>query len=189
MTPDVERVEITDPQSLWSWLAKHHTQIDSVLLVTWKAQNRERYVSRDEVLDALIAYGWIDGRRYALDEERTMQLISPRKQQVWARTYQERAERLEREQRMQPAGRVAIETSKSLGLWGALADVDALNDPVDLIAALDLQSANEWWTNAAPSYRRNILRWIASAKKPGTRNKRIATAVEHAARGEKVPNY
>ena len=67
MTPDVERVEITEPQSLWSWLAKHHTQIDSVLLVTWKAQNRERYVSRDEVLDALIAYGWIDGLHYAHD--------------------------------------------------------------------------------------------------------------------------
>ena len=90
---------------------------------------------------------------------------------------------------MQPAGRVAIEKSKSLGLRGAQTSVDGHNEPDDLNAALDLHSANEWWSNAALSYRRNILRWIGSAKKRETRNWRIASVVEHAARGQKVPNY
>jgi len=47
------------PDDLWSYLAAHPYG-PSVWLVTWKAAHRDKYVSRDEVLDALIAHGWID---------------------------------------------------------------------------------------------------------------------------------
>ncbi len=89
-----ERVEIKSEDDLWQWLQQYHGNSESVWLVTWKAAHPDRYVSRDTVLDALIAHGWIDGRRLKLDDTRTMQLISPRKQQVWAQTYKDRAERL-----------------------------------------------------------------------------------------------
>ncbi|MEE2974189.1 MAG: hypothetical protein VX831_02990, partial [Candidatus Thermoplasmatota archaeon] len=75
---ELERVEVSSPNQLWDWLHTEHSQHESVWLVTWKVANRDKYVSRDEVLDALIAFGWIDGRRMKLDEERTMQLIAPR---------------------------------------------------------------------------------------------------------------
>lgn len=186
---ELERVEIASAAMLWDWLAANHGQTESVLLVTWKAKRRDRYVSRDEVLDALIAYGWIDGRRYALDDDRTMQLISPRKQQTWAASYQERAKRLIGDGRMQPAGMVTIERAKQLGTWDSLASVDRLEEPDDLRAAIEERDAVAWWSGAAPSYRRNVLRWIAGAKRPATRATRIRTVADHAARGEKVPNY
>ena len=73
-----------------------------------------------EVLDALIAFGWIDGRRMKLDEERTMQLIAPRQEHPnlslhGAKTYIQRAERLEflGEGRMQESGRAAIQQAKA----------------------------------------------------------------------------
>ena len=113
---DLERVEVSSSIQLWDWLLTAHTQHESVWLVTWKAANREKYVSRDEVLDALIAFGWIDGRRMKLDEERTMQLIAPRQEQAWAKTYIQRAERLESEGRMQESGRAAIQQAKASGL-------------------------------------------------------------------------
>ena len=106
---DRERVEVSSSIQLWDWLLTAHTQHESVWLVTWKAAHRDKYVSRDEVLDALIAFGWIDGRRMKLDEERTMQLIAPRQEQAWAKTYIQRAERLESEGRMQESGRAAIQ--------------------------------------------------------------------------------
>ena len=81
--------------------------------MTWKAQHRDRYVSREVVLDALVAHGWIDGRRLKLDDDRTMQLISPRKQQAWAQSYKTRAARLEDEGRMHPAGCAAVERGQS----------------------------------------------------------------------------
>lgn len=184
-----EKVEIVSAQQLWVWLAGNCTRQAGVWLVTWKAARRDRYVSREEVLDALIAYGWIDGRRMVLDADRTMQLISPRREQSWAQTYKDRAERLEQEGRMKSEGRAAIAASKKAGKWDAMAHVDRLEMPVDLMEALEANKATAWWTGASPSYRRNVLRWIETAKKPQTRAKRIDVVAEAASRGAKVPNY
>ncbi len=187
--PDLERVEVASVDALWTWLDAHHDQRESVLLVTWKAKRRDRYVSRDDVLDALLAHGWIDGRRYVLHDDRTMQLISPRRQQRWAASYRTRAERLIAEDRMRPSGLAAIERAKAAGTWDARSDVDRLEEPADLRTALVQREASAWWADAAPSYRRNVLRWIADAKRDETRAKRIDIVAAHAARGEKVPNY
>ncbi|MEM1388377.1 MAG: YdeI/OmpD-associated family protein [Pseudomonadota bacterium] len=186
---DFEQVAVASDADLWAWLAANHSRDTSVWLVTWKASQRDKYVSRDAVLDALIAYGWVDGRRMKLDDDRTMQLISPRREQIWAQTYKDRAARLEQDGRMEEPGRAAIRLAKESGKWDARADVDALLEPDDLVAALKSRAAKAWWDGAAPSYRRNILRWIASAKRPETRGKRIMIAADHAARGEKVPQY
>jgi uncharacterized protein YdeI (YjbR/CyaY-like superfamily) len=184
-----ERVEITSADDLLLWLEKHHKSLKSIWLVTWKAAYPERYVSRDTVLDALIAYGWIDGRRHKLDAARTMQLISPRKQQVWAQTYKDRAERLRAEGRMHPAGDAVIEEARQSGRWTESNPIDALVDPNDLISALEASGGLVWWQAAAPSYRRNILRWIAAAKKPETRVKRIEKTSSLAAQQKKVPQF
>ena len=69
-------------------------------------------------------------------------------------------------------------------------DVDGLEVPDDVTAGLKLRpGAFDWFTQAAPSYRRNILRYIAQAKKPETRKARIDKLVEHCERGVKVPQY
>lgn len=182
-------VEIEAAQDLWDWLAVHHAQRESVWLVTWKVQHTQRYVSREEVLDALIAYGWIDGRRLKLDNDRTMQLISPRKQHAWADSYKRRAARLETEGRMHPAGQAAVVAGQQSGLWHISDPIDGLIDPPDLTAALIAFGGDVWWQNAAPSYRRNVLRWIGSAKRSETRTLRISTAAALSAKGEKVPHY
>lgn len=184
-----EKIEIRAANELWSWLSINQARTESIWLVTWKAAQRDKYVSREDVLDALIAYGWIDGRRMKVDAERTMQLIAPRKEQTWAETYKRRADKLEADGRMTEAGRAAIILSKQLGKWDAMAHVDRLEEPEDLIAALRAGQAYASWQNAAPSYRRNILRWIENAKRPETRTKRISTVSQAASKGEKVPNY
>ncbi|WP_293572666.1 YdeI family protein [Phaeobacter sp.] len=184
-----QKVEVTNKDQLWGWLADNHTQDDSIWLVTWKAAHRDKYVSRDQVLDALVAYGWIDGRRLKLDDDRTMQLLSKRKQQAWAASYQKRAQKLINEGRMSEHGLASIKAAKASGKWGEMAHVDALQEPEDLMIALVSRRATDWWQVAAPSYRRNVLRWVATAKKPETRAKRITTIAEHAERGEKVPQY
>ena len=65
-----------------------------------------------------------------------MQFLSPRRTQHWAKTYKDRAARLEQQGRMHAAGLQAIAESKRLGLWHAMDDVDALILPDDLVTAL-----------------------------------------------------
>jgi uncharacterized protein YdeI (YjbR/CyaY-like superfamily) len=187
-TEGFAQVEVRSAEDLRDWLLAHHAQEDSVWLVTWKKAAGAPYVSVQEVLDELVAFGWIDGLRRKLDDARTMQLISPRKQQAWALSYKQRAARLEAEGRMHPAGRAAIAAAKQAGRWDETAAVDALVVPADLDAALDaVPAAKRFFATAAPSYRRNVLRWLHGAKRPETRAARIARIVDLSGRGEKVP--
>jgi uncharacterized protein YdeI (YjbR/CyaY-like superfamily) len=187
-TENFQQVEVTSAAQLREWLLAHHTQAESIWLVTYKKQVPEKYVSIGQVLDELLCFGWIDGIRRKLDDERTMQLISPRQAQHWAKTYKERVARLIQEGRMHEAGLQAIEASKRLGLWDYMADVDALLMPEDLRQALESQPpALEHFMQSATSYQRNVLRWLKLAKTAATRSKRLDKIATFAERDERIP--
>lgn len=187
-TDRFEKVVVQSVDELRDWLMVNHPSNDSVWLVTYKKAVRGKYISRDEVLDELLCFGWIDGLMRKIDDRLVMQLISRRRVQHWAQSYKDRAARLIAEQRMQPAGLAAIERSKREGLWDAMTAVDALLIPVDLgIALAASPPAPTHFDGFAPSYRRNVLRWIELAKTQATRAKRIALIAETASRNEKLP--
>ncbi|MEO1775873.1 MAG: YdeI/OmpD-associated family protein [Pseudomonadota bacterium] len=184
-----ERVEVRSDDQLWAWLAAHHARQTGVWLVTYKKRPGAPFVGREAVLDALVAHGWVDGRRMALDDARTMQLITPRRVGTpWARSYRDRAARLSAAGRLHAAGAKAIAEAKAAGLWQTPEGeaVDDLTVPPDLAAALQSQRAAAVWDDLAPSYRRNVLRWIAAAKRADTRARRIGQAAAATAAGERV---
>jgi len=188
MRDSLQRVQVDSPDALWNWLSTHHKADESYLLVTWKKSSKTRYVSREQVLDALLAYGWIDGRRYALDDERTMQLICKRKQQKWTQTYRDRIDRLSSQGLMKPSGLAAVQEAKTNGTWLASRDIDSLLCPSELMDALKFHNGMAWWDQAAPSYKRNILRWLGSAKKPETRHRRCLQIAAACGAGLKIRN-
>ncbi|MEM9389681.1 MAG: YdeI/OmpD-associated family protein [Bacteroidota bacterium] len=187
-TENFKKVEVTSPSALRDWLEQNFTQEESVWLVTYKKDNPDKYVSVSQVLDELISFGWIDGIRRKLDNERTMQLISPRKTQHWAKTYKDRAEKLIKIGQMHAAGLLAIEVSKKNGLWNFMDDVDQLIIPPDLQQALhNYPEAASFFEGINASSKRFVLRWIKLAKTKKTRTKRIEQTALLASRGEKVP--
>ena len=187
-TERFEQVQVGSVCELRNWLTAHHTQSENVWLVTFKKSVPDKFVSTQDILDEVISFGWIDGIRRKLDDDRTMQLIGPRQTQAWAKSYKDRATRLIADGRMAQAGLRSIAASKENGMWDYWADVDALIVPDDLRAALDGKPiAAQNFDDSAPSYRRNLLRWVKLAKTPQTRTKRIAQIVDYTARDEKIP--
>lgn len=187
-TENFPQVEVRSVDQLRRWLELHHDQPTSVWLVTYKKHAGDTYVSREEVLGQLLCFGWVDGVRRKLDADRTMQLISPRRAQHWARSYKARAARLEASGQMREAGRLAIEASKKDGLWDFMDDVDDLVKPDDLVTALEeFPSATRHFDGFPDSSKRFVLRWIKLAKKPETRARRIRRVAELAARNERLP--
>ncbi len=182
-----ERIEILSIAELRSWLEAHHDQRESVWLITRKRASGEGYVARGDVLDELLCFGWTDGRMMRLDDSRSMQLISPRRVDHWAKSYKDRVERLEREGRMHPAGLASVARSKAAGLWNEMNDVDALCLPDELARALEDADAGPRFAALPPSYRRNLLRWIHLAKTSPTRDKRIAAIVAATVAGIRIP--
>jgi len=173
---------------LKDWLYKNYTQKDGVWLVTYKKAEKDKYVSREEVLDELLCFGWIDGIRRKLDDQKTMQLITPRKAQHWAKSYKDRAEKLINEKRMHQAGLASIKAGKESGLWNFMDDVDKLILPKDLQAALKLlPGATDFFININDSSKRFVLRWIKLAKTEKTRENRINKIAKLSAMGEKLP--
>lgn len=192
MWPNVPRVpddrfphvKVSSVAQLRAWLEEHHGRDEAVWLVTWKKAAGAAYVSRDAVLDELTAVGWIDGIMRRVDDERVKQLVSSRRARPWMRSYQVRAERLLAEGRMHPAGLAAVDAAKASGAWGELADVDDLRMPDDLAEALRSRPpAEERFAAFPPSHRRNVLRWVATAKRPDTRRRRVEQAAEDAQGG------
>jgi uncharacterized protein YdeI (YjbR/CyaY-like superfamily) len=182
----MNEVEFRSAGALRSWLLENHEQRKGIWAITYKKHVVEHYVSRDEVLDELLCFGWIDGVRQKRDDDRTMQLISPRREQIWARTYQQRIESLVQAGRVHHSGVRSMEVAKATGLWNAFADVDDLVVHDDLAAALGNHRSR---FDAYPvSYRRNVLRWIAKAKTEATRTKRISETVESTAAGTRIKN-
>ena len=187
-TENFSSVEITNEQDLWIWLSNNFGSQESVWLITYKKSTPQKYLSREQVLDALIAYGWIDGIRRKLADQRTMQLISQRKTQSWSATYKQRTERLVAAGRMQPAGRDAITQSKRLGLWDVMQDVDALVVPDDLQILLDKNpTATTYFETCPPSYIRNVLHWLKSAKTERTRQKRLHSIFTECKAENRIP--
>lgn len=187
-TDGFEHVEVASRAELRDWLAANHQRSESVWLVRYKQSVPAKYVGRLDLLDELLCFGWVDGIARKLDSERTMQLISPRRQQAWAQWYKDRAAVLEADGRMAPPGRAAIERSKALGLWDAYSAIDALFVPEDLSAALAREPpAQTYFAETPPSYRRNLLRWLDQAKRAETRARRVAAIVEACAAHRRIP--
>jgi uncharacterized protein YdeI (YjbR/CyaY-like superfamily) len=187
-TENFSSVEITTEHDLWVWLSNNFGSKGSVWLITYNKSTPQKYLSREQVLDALIAYGWIDGIRRKLDDQRTMQLISQRKTQSWSATCKQRADRLEAEGRMQKSGRDAISQSKLMGLWDAMQDVDTLVIPNDLQILLDKdRTAAIYLQDCPPSYKRNVLRWLKSAKTERTRQKRLHSIFTECKTENRIP--
>ena len=186
-TEKFEKIEIESSADLRNWLSKNYLNVNSFWLVTYKKSETTKYVSRWDVLDELLCFGWIDGIRRKLDDKRTMQLISKRKVEHWAKSYKERVSKLIEEEKMHESGLKSIEDSKSSGLCNFMDDVDNLIIPKDLKRELlQKTEAFDFFNAINDSSKRFVLRWLKLANTEKTRQKRINQLVELSAKGEKL---
>ncbi|MFN8111694.1 MAG: YdeI/OmpD-associated family protein [Solirubrobacterales bacterium] len=184
MSEDRPEVHVDSAAELRAWLESNHDASDGVWLVTHKKTSVSgTYVSWTEIVDELIAFGWVDSVQKRLDEDRSKIQITPRKaKSKWSRVNKERVERLIAEGRMEAPGMAMVELAKETGTWTALDAVERLEEPDDLRAALDaVPEARRHYDAFPPSSRRAILEWVTSAKRPATREGRIAETVTLAA--------
>jgi uncharacterized protein YdeI (YjbR/CyaY-like superfamily) len=183
----IERIYATNAADLHDWLAANHATSRAVWLVFYKKASGLPSVSWSDAVDEALCFGWIDSKVKQVDEERYEQYFTPRKPtSVWSQINKEKVDRLIAEGRMEEPGMRAIEVAKKNGSWTILDGPNALVVPDDLAAALDAEpAARRGYEGFSASTKRAILAWIALAKRPDTRDRRIATAVADAAVGRR----
>jgi uncharacterized protein YdeI (YjbR/CyaY-like superfamily) len=183
----LEQLYAPDRASWRDWLARHHASSPGVWLVYDRATHRPDRLAYADAVEEALCVGWIDSTARSLSDTQYVQLFTPRKpRSTWSRVNKERVARLEAEGRMAPAGRAAVETARRNGAWESLDAVEALAVPPELEAALAAHpAAARGFAALAPSARKGYLHWIAQAKRPETRARRVAEVVAHAAAGRK----
>jgi len=171
------------PEAFRAWLEKHHASETALLVGFWKTHTGRPSMSWPQSVDEALAFGWIDGVRKRLDDDRYTIRFSPRKaRSVWSAVNVRRVQELAEAGRMQPAGLRAFEAR----LENKTAVYSYEQRPERLPAAAEKQfradkAAWAWWQAQTPSYRRAATWWVVSAKREDTRAKRLAQLIDDCA--------
>jgi uncharacterized protein YdeI (YjbR/CyaY-like superfamily) len=187
-TENFQQVTVTSQSQLRDWLNQNYAQKESIWLITYKKSVVDKYISTSQVLDELLCFGWIDGIKQKIDDEKVMQLISPRRIQHWSKTYKDRYAKLLADGKVQKPGIESVQISKDSGLWDFMDDVDALIKPKDFEESLSSKPpAMQNFDQFGAASKRFMLRYIKLAKTLVTRMKRIETISMLAQQNKKLP--
>jgi uncharacterized protein YdeI (YjbR/CyaY-like superfamily) len=183
-----ELLEVDDRDAWRRWLERNHASAQGVWVVSRRRAAAGRRLDYDALVEEALCFGWVDSRRQPVDDDRVMQLVTPRRAgSAWARSNKERIARLEQAGAVADAGRRVVEAAKADGSWSRYDSAEALELPLDLESALAANAPAarnfEAFTDAA---KRTILRWLIDAKRPETRAKRITETVRLAAVNERA---
>lgn len=178
----IETFQAPNRQSWRDWLAKNHLTSPGIWLIYYKVKSGKPSIQYSEAVKEALCFGWIDSKVKSLDEDSYKQIFTPRKpKSVWSKLNKQYIEELIEQNLMTEAGLAKIEAAKQDSSWTALDEIEALMIPPDLRCALaNHPTANRNFETFSNTAKKNILSWIASAKRPETRSKRIEQTIDSA---------
>jgi uncharacterized protein YdeI (YjbR/CyaY-like superfamily) len=164
------------------WLAANHSVKTEAWLIIQKKKSSASGLRLAEAVEEALCFGWIDGTMHRLNSGAFALRFSPRRPgAVWSAANRRRVQRLIGEGRMTEAGLAAVRRAKRSGEWrAAFSRKKATRLPADFAKALADPKTGRWFSRLAPSKKEQFLWWIASAKKPETRSKRIRALIRMA---------
>ena len=160
-------------------LRKHHLTKQEVWVIFHRKESGTPSIAHEEALDEALAYGWIDSIIKKIDLETYARKFTPRRPwSIWSKSNINHVRRLSEEGRKTKWGLDAF--AKRTGKVSLLEKFNAegVRATKDLERALR-KNKKAWshFKRFTMSYRKRYLIWIAAAKKPDTRKKRICEAV------------
>ncbi len=173
------------------WLAANHSRAAGVWLISYKKATGKPRFDYGEAVEEALCFGWVDSKPNKLDDERSLLWFAPRKPGTgWSAPNKQRVAQLIASGQMTPAGLAKVEAAQRDGSWNALDEVEALVIPPDLEQALAASPpAAEHFAAFPRSVKRGILEWIANAKRPETRAKRVAETARLAAQNVRANQW
>lgn len=179
---DPEVVPATTAAQWRAWLEDHGSTATEAWVVLPHQGSGRAGLTHRLALEEALCFGWIDGLNQRHDESARRQRFSPRRAtSVWSAVNKDLVAELIAAGRMTPAGQATIDVAKRNGQWTLFDDAHAGVVPEDLRAALDAEADTaRGWAAMTDSQRRMALERLTLAKRPETRSRRIAEALDRA---------
>ncbi len=174
------------PADFRAWLEAHHADEDELFVGYHKKGTGRPSITWPESVDEALCVGWIDGIRRRIDDDSYSIRFTPRRpRSIWSAVNIKRAEELIAEGRMSPAGLAAFEARDEdrSAIYSYEQRHAAQLDPEQEARLRANPAAWEWFEGRPPSWRRAAVYWVTSARKPETRERRLAMLIEAAAEG------
>ncbi len=185
--PPAEYLTFATPAHLSAWLEANHASATELWVRMYKKASGTPSVTWEDCVVACLAWGWIDGVRRSLDEVSFIQRLTPRRAKSnWSKKNCEHAERLIAAGLMQPSGLSHVEAALADGRWeSAYAGSSDMVIPDDFLAALEQNAdAKAFYGTLKRAQLFSIYHRIHTAKRPETRQKRIADILSRLQRRE-----
>lgn len=173
---DLDIVTFATPAAFTKWLARHHSSSPGIWLRLYKKASGVATISHDEALDEALCWGWIDGQTAKYDDTSWLQRFTPRRaRSLWSKRNRDHVARLEREGRMQNAGRAQIDAAQADGRWDRAYDSPGnVQVPDDFMATLKKdKKALAFFGTLKRVQHYAIAYRLHNAKKPETRQRRF----------------
>jgi uncharacterized protein YdeI (YjbR/CyaY-like superfamily) len=181
----MEPVYFPSPAAFHDWLEAHHAHAAELWVGYHKVGTGTPSMTWPQSVDEALCFGWIDGVRRRVDDERYAIRFTPRRRgSVWSRVNLGRVEALIAEGRMRPAGLAAYE-ARDPAAAGYTYEDRPQELPEPYASAFRDRDATAWefFIAQSPSYRRTAIGWILAAKREETRLRRLEQIVAASAGG------
>ncbi|MFT6633962.1 MAG: hypothetical protein ACJAS4_003936 [Bacteriovoracaceae bacterium] len=138
-------------------------------------------------VDVALCFGWIDGIRKSIDDQRYKIRFTPRKMNsLWSAVNVKKVNALIKLGKMKPAGMHLFNNrTDKQGYSSEKRNIKLAEEYEEQIKAN--QHAWLFFSNLAPSYKRDSIWWVMSAKKKETRLRRLNILICSSEEGLKIP--
>lgn len=175
------------PRAMRQWLSKNHTTADELVVGYVKLHavgDVARSITWPESVAEALCFGWIDGVRRRLDEDRYTVRFTPRRAgSKWSAVNLRLMGELEAAGRMTDAGRKVFESRKNPDSKG----YKAQKKVGELDAARLQQFARNkiawvFFQSQPIGYQKKLAWWVMQAKQDETRDRRMSKLIEQSAK-------
>ena len=179
------QLAFTDRESWRAWLDANGQSTREVWLVFHKKHTGRQGITYEAAVEEALCVGWIDSLVKRLDDDRYARKFTPRTNVgKWSESNLKRVRRLVASGRMTAAGLAKFCPTAQPGT-DTSSGAQKLPDYFREALAKDGR-AREFFDHLAPSYRRNFIAWVGSAKREETRKKRLKEALGLLREGKKL---
>ena len=165
------------------WLAKHHASSAGIWLVRHKQHSGVDSMPYEDLVCEALCFGWIDSLIKRLDDDRYALKVTRRKPtSKWSDLNRKRWNELRAAGLLAPAGLAAVPTARRYAAHPPIPELPAY------VAKAIKANVKAWqfFQQLAPTYRRDFVMWIHTAKRPETRERRIRESIALLAAGKKL---
>jgi uncharacterized protein YdeI (YjbR/CyaY-like superfamily) len=183
MTKELTTLDIRSRQQWRKWLEKNHSSSRGIWLVFHKEHTGVPSIAYEDSVREALCFGWIDSIIKRLDDDRYVRKFTPRKPgSKWSGINRKRWQELQAAGLLASAGVSAAPTDDR---YAPLPEIPELPSYISKA----LKANPEAWRcfqELAPTYRRQFVGWIHTARRPETREKRIRESIILLEAGKKL---